>query len=114
MSKPIQREIQYGDNNPPLMWGFGPVDAPEIPAGAEFSLDIDWLLPKAETLNYTSPNNGLIVNYTDGTVSWNYSIADTKKIPLVHRVGYTLRIVYNGITRTWAYGPLVVKTGIPL
>jgi hypothetical protein len=114
MSKPIQREIFYGDNNPPLVWGFGPVDAPEIPLGAEFKLDIDWLLPSPKTLTFTSPTNGLTVDYSVGTVSWNYTVDDTKLIPLAHRTGYTLRIVNGSVIRTWAYGPLIVKTGVPL
>ena len=113
MSKPIQREIQSGDNSPPLIWGFGPVEAPEIPLGAEFSLDIDWVVPTRTTLTFDSPQ-GLVIDYALGTVSWNYSVADTNAIPLTGRVGYTLRCIYQGKIVTWAYGPLIIKTAVPL
>lgn len=86
----VEQEIWRGDDTPPLQWGFGPATAPEIPAGAEFRLDVSWTAeafalaitgPLTGTITASSPSAGLTVDIPTGTVSWAYTTTQSASIP---------------------------------
>lgn len=116
----IEQHIWRGDDTPALRWGFGPVSAPEIPAGAEFRLEVSWSVeafalavtgPLSGTIEASSPNAGLTVDLTTGTVSWTYTTEQSASIPRGARASYVLRCLYQGTTQVWVYGRLIVRDG---
>lgn len=116
----IDRDIYPGDDTPPLVWGFGPADAPEIPTGAAFRLDITWSLPgwavppgisPTGTITASSPTDGLTVDYGAGTVAWAYTTAQSATIPPGAAASYALRCLVDGKTQTWAFGFIVGRLG---
>lgn len=112
--------LRRGDDYPPVQWGFGPEDAPEIPTGANFALEVRWTDIRANRLvaddpdavieATSNPPNGLAVNYMEGTVTWSYTKDQSAGIPQGAIATYKLRCLYNGTTATWASGRLLLDT----
>ncbi len=105
--------LRRGDDYPPQVWGFGPEDAPEIPIGANFELDVTWIDIRSPRLTVdadnaitatSNPPDGLAVNYVTGTVTWSYTKSQSASIPRGALASYVLRCVYNGTTETYASG----------
>ncbi|SFT11883.1 hypothetical protein [Methylobacterium sp. yr668] len=121
MSGPAQvpQAIWRGDDTPPLVWGFGAIGASEIPAGAEFRLEITWRvlgpgpafagLAADGSITATSPDGGLAVDQPSGTVTWSYTVDQSAGIPLGAVARYALRCLAGGHTQVWVYGPLKVR-----
>lgn len=116
----VDQGICQGDDSPPIVWGFGPSDAPEIPDGAQFSLEIAWSVPAwavsppatpVGRITASSPDTGLAVDYAAGTVAWTYTAEQSAAIPPGAAADYVLRCRDSGTTRTWAAGRIVGRLG---
>lgn len=115
----VDQEIWRGDNYPPLMWGFGPTTAPEIPAGGSFELAVTWNLtalalalpePLTGTITAVSPA-GLTVDIPTGTVRWPYTAEQSASIPRGAHAEYVLRCIQGDAKQVWAYGRLFLRDG---
>lgn len=115
----VPKDLWRGDDTPPLVWGFGTADAPGIPEGAQFRLEIAWRwlepalglaggLPPG-TITAASPDDGLVVDLAAGTVTWVYTTAQSAGIPLGSHARYQLRCLYEGTTQTWTWGELTPR-----
>jgi hypothetical protein len=115
----VPQSLWRGDDTPPLVWGFGAVGASEIPHGAEFRLEVTWRvlgpgpafagLSADGMITAESPDGGLTVDQSNGTVTWYYTTDQSAGLPLGAVARYTLRCLSGGHTQAWAYGPLRIR-----
>lgn len=112
--QPPQRDqvIWRGDNDPPLVWQFGTEATPDILAGSEFELIVQFSDPAADLVLRTGdPGSTLTMNAAERTVTWAYTQAESAALPR-GPASYALRREIEGKVRTWVYGTLAVKSGL--
>ncbi len=102
-----------GDDDPSLVWEFGDASTPNILQGSTFTLIVQWGESGELTRRSDEADSGLVVDVVARTVTWAYAIADVAGLPRGPVAGYELKRHASDRTRTWAWGTLIVKSGLP-
>ncbi|WP_043349031.1 hypothetical protein [Methylobacterium sp. B1] len=125
-------EIRRGNNDPAVIWEFANADgSPADLSGSVFVLTVAWpaiplsafngVQPAASFSHSSDPVVGdgvLIIDAAAGRVTWPYSLAESELIPRGLAQGalgpnYDLTRTLAGRTRSWAGGPVLIRSYLP-
>jgi hypothetical protein len=84
---PGDMAIVQGNNYPPMIWQFLVSENPDVLfdlTGSMFKLTVKW--PGGTPIVESTPAAALVINLTNSTLTWNYSVAQSRSMP-VGRVG---------------------------
>lgn len=111
---PADVEIVQGNNYPPLQWQFLAQELPDIPfslAGSVFKLRLAWPGAAALTSSSDVPADNLTLDDENGMVSWGYSLAQSRALPLGRLTSYELERWIGGTQQTLVRGMICISAG---
>lgn len=94
--------VWQGDDTPPKVWSFGPAGAPTDLTGSAFMLTVTGAAALISVMS-GDPGGALAIDIPTGTVSWNYTKAQSLGIP-ASGATYQLHRLIGGTTQLWAHG----------
>lgn len=129
MIRDVPIEIRRGNNDPAVIWEFLKADgSPADLTGSIFALAVAWpglprggfgdMTPAGQIEHSSDPAvdasaSALIVDAAAGRVTWPYSLAESQQIPRGQGPRYELTRTISGKTRTWAGGPVTIRSFLP-
>jgi hypothetical protein len=109
---PGDMAITQGNNYPPMIWQFLESENPDVLFdlnGSIFQLRCVW--PGGTLTKNSDVDAELIVDLTDSTLTWNYTVAQSRLFP-VGRIGtYELERWMSGTQQTMVRAGIAVTAG---
>lgn len=102
-------QLFLGNNYPPIVWQFLVTENPDVLfdlAGSEFVLTVKW--PGGTLSKDSALDAAFTVDLGSSTVTWAYTLAESRLLPRGRLSSYELERRINGSQQTFIIGHVVV------
>lgn len=112
MGDPADITITRGNNYPPAKWQFLESENPDVLfnlAGSVLKLRVDW--PGGSLTRTTGIDPDLVIDLVNSMLTWNYSVAQSRLMPLGRVANYELERWISSTQQTLIDGYFIVEVG---